>query len=168
VGEYGGHEGGLDGRGVRVAVVAGRFNEHVTRPLLDGAVAALGELGVADDDVHVVWVPGAFEMPLVAKRLTASHDAVVCLGAVIRGETAHFDFVAGECAAGLRQVSLETGVPVVFGVLTTEDLDQAMARAGGARGNKGAEAATSAVGMVALLRSLAPGRPDDEVEAGTC
>jgi 6,7-dimethyl-8-ribityllumazine synthase len=106
--------------------------------------------------VPVVWVPGAFEIPLAAKRLAESgeHDAVVCLGAVIRGDTPHFEYVAGECAAGISRVALDTGVPISFGVLTTEDLDQALARAGGAEGNKGAEAAATAVEMVDLLRQL--------------
>jgi 6,7-dimethyl-8-ribityllumazine synthase len=119
-------------------------------------VATLREHGVVGDDAPVLRVPGAFELPVVAKRLAESGewDAVICLGAVIRGDTPHFDYVAGECAAGLARVALDTGVPVVFGVLTTDDLDQALARAGGAEGNKGAEAAATALETAALLRSL--------------
>ncbi len=154
-------EGTLDARDMRLAIVAGRFNDDVTAPLLAGAAGVLAELGLTD--VPVVWVPGAFEIPLVARRLAESgqYDAVVCLGAVIRGDTPHFDYVAGECAAGIQRVALETGLPIVFGVLTTDDLEQAMARAGGSVGNKGAEAARTAVEMVDLLRRLPRARPDD-------
>ena len=139
---------------MRIAIVAGRFNDHVTKPLLDGALDTLHDLGL--DDVPVYWVPGAFEIPLVAQRLAPSAvDAVICLGAVIRGDTPHFDYVAGECAAGIRRVALDTGVPVVFGVLTTDDLDQAMARTRRREhGHKGSEAARTAVEMVSLLRQL--------------
>jgi 6,7-dimethyl-8-ribityllumazine synthase len=156
MGTYSEFEGTLDATGMRIAIVAGRFNDHVTKPLLDGALATLDDLGLAEVPVH--WVPGAFEIPVVAQRLAASgrYDAIVCLGAVIRGDTPHFDFVAGECAAGVARVALDTGVPCVFGVLTTDDLDQANARAGGAEGNKGAEAARTAVEMVDLLRVLPP------------
>ena len=146
-------EGTLDGEGMR-AIVAGRFNDHVTKPLLAGAIDTLHDLGL--DDVPVYWVPGAFEIPLIAQQLAPSFDAVICLGAVIRGDTPHFDYVAGECAAGIRQVALATGTPVVFGVLTTDDLDQAMARTGGEHGHKGSEAARTAVEMVSLLRQLSP------------
>jgi 6,7-dimethyl-8-ribityllumazine synthase len=141
---------------MRVAIVAGRFNEHVTTPLLAGAQATLAEHGLDPDTVPVVWVPGAFEIPLAAKRLAASGtvDAVICVGAVIQGETAHFEYVAGPCAAGIAQAALDTGVPVAFGVLTTRDERQALDRAGGPAGNKGAEAARTALEMVALLRSL--------------
>ena len=146
----------LDARGLRVAIVVARFNQHVTSLLEDGAVATLAEHGIEGDDAPVFRVPGAFELPVVAKRLaeTGRWDAVICLGAVIRGDTPHFDYVAGECAAGLARVALDTGVPVVFGVLTTDDLDQALARAGGAEGNKGSEAAATALETAALLRSL--------------
>jgi len=156
VGEYAATADDIDARGMRVAVVAGRFNEHVTRPLLDGALATLHEHGIDTASVPVYWVPGAFEIPLVAKRLAASGtlDAVVCLGAVIRGDTAHFEYVAGSCAEGVLRAALDTGVPVVFGVLTTDDEPQALDRAGSAAGNKGAEAAATAVEMVALLREL--------------
>jgi len=146
----------VDTRGLRVATVVARFNQHVTSLLEDGAIATLSEHGVVGDDAPVFRVPGAFELPVVAKRRAESGqwDAVVCLGAVIRGDTPHFDYVAGECAAGLARVALDTGVPVVFGVLTTDDLDQALARAGGAEGNKGSEAAATALETAALLRAL--------------
>jgi 6,7-dimethyl-8-ribityllumazine synthase len=160
MGEYEAYEGSLDGRGMRLAIVAGRFNAHITHPLLDGALATLGEHGVDAATIGVHWVPGAFEIPLVARRLAASGsvDAVVCLGAVIRGETAHFDYVAGPCAAGIAQAGLDTGVPVIFGVLTTNDEQQALDRAGGCEGNKGSEAALTAIEMVTLLRTLPEGR----------
>ena len=164
MGEYTEYEGALDATGMRIAVVAGRFNDHITTPLLDGALATLSKAGL--DDVPVHWVPGAFEIPLVAQRLatTGACDAVICLGAVIRGDTPHFDYVAGECAAGIMRVSLDTGVPIVFGVLTVDDLDQALARCGlpseaGAVGNKGEESAATAVEMVNLLRQLPTREP---------
>jgi 6,7-dimethyl-8-ribityllumazine synthase len=150
------HKGTWDGRGLRVAVVAARFNDAITTVLVDGALGALGRLGVASDDVDLAWVPGAFELPLVARRLAASgtFDAVVCLGAVIRGATPHFDHVAGQCAAGVARVGLDTGVPTIFGVLTTDTLDQAIERAGTKAGNKGADAALAAVELATLLRGL--------------
>ena len=159
MGEYAATEGELDGRGVRVAIVAGRFNDHVTKPLLEGALDQLEQCGIDRADVPVHWVPGAFEIPLVARRLAGSGtvDAVVCLGAVIRGDTAHFDYVAGPCAYGVARAALDTGVPVIFGVLTTDDLTQALDRAGGCEGNKGAEAAATAIEMATLLRSLPGG-----------
>jgi 6,7-dimethyl-8-ribityllumazine synthase len=138
----------LDGVGVRVAVVCGRFNDFITGRLLDGAVAALEKYGAPEPTV--VWVPGAFEIPLAAQALARTHDAVVCLGAVIRGDTPHFDFVAGECASGLQRVQLDTGVPVVFGVLTTNTVAQAEERL-----DKGFESAEVALEMTALLRGLA-------------
>jgi len=146
----------VDTRGLRVATVVARFNQHVTSLLEDGAITTLGEHGIVGDDAPVYRVPGAFELAIVAKRLAESGewDAVICIGAVIRGDTPHFDYVAGECAAGLARVALDTGVPVVFGVLTTDDLDQALARAGGAEGNKGSEAAETALETAALLRAL--------------
>lgn len=156
MGEYAPPAGRFDASDMRVAIVAGRFNEHVTQPLLAGARAVLAEHGLDPDAVPVVWVPGAFEIPLTAKRLAASGtvDAVICVGAVIQGETAHFEYVAGPCAAGIAQAALDTGVPVAFGVLTTHDERQALDRAGGPAGNKGAEAARTALEMVALFRSL--------------
>ena len=161
MGDYAPPPEALDAAGLRLAIVAGRFNDHVTAPLLDGALQTLGALGLDPAAVPVHWVPGAFEIPLVAKQLAASGqvDAVICLGAVIRGDTAHFEYVAGPCAAGLAQAALDTGVPIAFGVLTTNDEQQALDRAGGCQGNKGAEAAATAVEMVALLRQL-PGRAD--------
>ena len=151
--------GDADGAGLRVGVVAARFNEVVTAPLVDGALAGLAHGGVADDAITVVWVPGAFEIPLVAERLAATNDAVVCLGAVIRGETAHFDLVAREAARGIADVARTTGVPCIFEVLATDDLAQARARAGGAHGNKGYEAAVAALEMVDVVRRLARSSP---------
>jgi 6,7-dimethyl-8-ribityllumazine synthase len=140
-------------------VIAASFNEMVVRPLLDGALSCLRALDVADDRIEVVWVPGAFELPLAARTAARSgrFDAVVCLGAVIRGETGHYDLVAGEAARGIREAALETGVPVLFGVLTTETLDQALDRAGGAHGNKGWDAALAATQMVKALDDLRSG-----------
>ena len=154
MGEYARYEGELDATGMRFAIVAARFNSDVTEPLCAGAEKALRDHGAAD--VHVAWVPGAFELPLVAKRFAQSGavDAVVCIGAVIRGETAHFEYVAGECAAGVTRASLDTGVPIAFGVLTVEDREQAQERIGGREGHKGEEAAATAIEMVSLLRNL--------------
>jgi 6,7-dimethyl-8-ribityllumazine synthase len=162
MGEYAPTDADLDASGMRVAVVAGRFNAHITQRLVDGAIKELVGLGGDEPDVH--WVPGAFEIPLVAKRIAscANVDAVICLGAVVRGETAHFEYVAGPCAANIAQVALDTGIPVIFGVLTTNDEEQALDRAGGRDGNKGAEAARTAVEMVQLLRALPPGRGSSE------
>ena len=153
--------GGHDGAGRRFAVVAARFNEVVTGKLVDGALAGLRTRGVADDDVDVAWVPGAFEIPVVAQRLarTGRYDAVICLGAVIRGETAHFELVANEAARGIADVSRACDVPVIFEVLATENLAQAEARAGGPHGNKGWEAAEAALEMAGLLGSLPGGGP---------
>ena len=141
----------LDGHGLRVAIACGRFNDVITDRLLKGARRTLSELGVGDQHIVEVWAPGAFELPLVAKTLAASGrwDAVITLGAVIRGGTPHFEYVAGECAAGVQRVSLDTGVPVVFGVLTVDTVEQAEERLG-----KGAESAETAVEMAQLLRSL--------------
>lgn len=154
MGEYAGHEGTLDATGMRLAIAVARFNRDITERLLEGAERAAREHGA--DDVSIVWVPGAFELPLVAKHLAASGavDAVVCLGAVIRGETAHFEYVAGECASGIARAALDTGVPVVFGVLTVDDRQQALDRVGGKEGHKGEEAATTAIEMVSLLRTI--------------
>ena len=150
-------EGSTDGAGRRVAIVAARFNGHVVQKLLDGATGALRDAGVEDEHVLVAWVPGAFELGLVAKTLAASgrHDAVICLGAVIRGATAHFDFVCRAATDGILRAGLDTGVPVIFGVLTTEDLDQALERSEDAGGhNVGQEGAATAVEMVQLLRRV--------------
>jgi 6,7-dimethyl-8-ribityllumazine synthase len=147
----------VDGSGVRVGLVCGRWNDHVTNRLLEGAENALAVHGVAESDVTQVWVPGAYEAPMAAKALIDSGrvDLVVCLGAVIRGETSHYDFVAGECARGIMDVQLSTGIPVIFGVLTTENLDQALARSSD-EDNKGEECVRTGLEMVNLLRSLRP------------
>ena len=149
-------EGAPEGGGRKVALVAARFNGAITSKLVEGALAGLAHHGVADADVDVVWVPGAFEIPVGARRLAASgtYDAVICLGAVIRGETAHFELVSNECARGVREVARDTGVPVIFEVLATDDLAQAEARAGGAHGNKGWDAAVAALEMASLLDQL--------------
>jgi 6,7-dimethyl-8-ribityllumazine synthase len=150
--------GGLNGAGLRIGIVVGRFNETVTRGLLDGAREGLTRLGVDADAIDVAWTPGSFEVPLVARRMAemGRYDAVICLGAVIRGETPHFDFVAGQAAAGIARAGLDTGVPVIFGVLTTETLEQAINRAGAKAGNKGFDAAMTAVEMASLMRELRP------------
>lgn len=150
------YEGHLRGEGRRVAVVAGRFNALVVDRLVDGALDALRRHGVDDDSVTLVRVPGAFELPLAASRLAASGtvDAVVCVGAVIRGATGHYDHVAGQCAAGLQRAQLDSGVPVIFGVLTTDSVEQALDRAGGKAGNRGADAVAAALEMIDLLRQL--------------
>lgn len=144
------------GRGRRFAIVAARFNEVITAKLLTGAVDCLGSHDVDGDDLDVAWVPGAFELPMVARALAGAgtYDAVICLGAVIRGETPHFDLVAGQAAEGIRRVAEDTGVPVIFGVLTTDTLEQAVERAGGAHGNKGWDAAMAALEMASLLDQL--------------
>ncbi|MDE2305046.1 MAG: 6,7-dimethyl-8-ribityllumazine synthase [Gammaproteobacteria bacterium] len=149
-------EGDLSVRDLRIACVAARFNDFVVQPLLGGALDALARHGVAAQNILVARVPGAFEIPVVASRLAASgrFDAVIALGAVIRGDTPHFDYVAGECAAGLAEVALRTGVPIAFGVLTTDTVEQAMDRCGGKDGNKGADAALTAIETVSLLRKL--------------
>jgi 6,7-dimethyl-8-ribityllumazine synthase len=144
----------LDGLGLRVAIACARFNDHVTVRLLEGARRGLAECKVDADDVTEVWVPGSFELPLIAKSFAESGDvdAVICLGCVIRGETAHFDLVAGQASAGIQRVALDTGIPVVFGVLTTENLEQALARSADAGGeNAGEEGARTAVEMARLL-----------------
>jgi 6,7-dimethyl-8-ribityllumazine synthase len=148
-----GSEPDLSGADLHVAVIVSRYNEDVTRRLLRGALSTLEERGVGEPDVF--WVPGALEIPVTALTLAekGQHDAIVCLGCVIRGETFHFEVVAGQAAAGVMQVQLDTGVPVAFGVLTTEDKDQAMARSG-PKNNKGAEAADAAIEMANLLRSI--------------
>jgi 6,7-dimethyl-8-ribityllumazine synthase len=148
--------GDFASRGRRFAVAAARFNELVVSKLVEGAVACLRAHGVAEDDLDVAWVPGAFELPLAARMLaaTGTYDGVVCLGAVIRGETAHFDHVAGQAAAGIREAGEATGVPVIFGVLTTDTLEQALDRAGGKHGNKGWDAAMAAMEMASLLEQV--------------
>ncbi len=156
MGTYSAHTGELDASGLRFAIVVARFNHDITSALLDGAVRALADAGAADDDVSVWWVPGAFELPVVAKRLAESGraDAVICLGAVIRGETAHFDFVAGGATQGIVDVAVRTGVPVVFGVLTVDTMQQALDRIGGSEGHKGEEAAHTAIETARLLAEI--------------
>lgn len=149
-------EGYLNGAGLKFAVVISRFNHFITGHLLDGAEDALKRHGVADDDITVVWVPGAFEIPLVAKKLAQSgkYNGVICLGAVIRGATPHFDYVAAEVAKGVAAVGLDTGVPVVFGVITTDNIEQAIERAGTKSGNKGWDAAITALELADLTRKI--------------
>ena len=149
-------EGDFSATTARFAIAVGRFNEFIVESLLAGALDALKRHGVNENNITVVRVPGAFELPVVVKKLAASggHDAIIALGAVIRGGTPHFDYVAGQCASGLAAVSLETGVPVSFGVLTTDTIEQAIERAGTKAGNKGADAAMTALEMVSLLRNI--------------
>lgn len=149
-------QGKLDGAGRRFAIAVARFNSLVTERLLDGAVDALTRHGVADDDITVVWVPGAYELPLACRWLAESkdHDAVVALGTVIRGATPHFDYVCAQAARGVLDASTSTGKPVAFGVLTTETLDQALERAGSKAGNKGSEAAMTALEMLQVRAAL--------------
>jgi 6,7-dimethyl-8-ribityllumazine synthase len=149
-------EGELLARDLRFVVVAARFNEFVVEPLVRGALDALKRHGVLEKQIEIVRVPGAFEMPVVVRKLALSqrYDAIITLGAVIRGQTPHFDYVAGECAGGVARIALETGVPVAFGVLTTDTVEQAVDRAGGKAGNKGADCALVAIEMANLLRRL--------------
>lgn len=150
------YEGMLTGRGRRFGIVVGRFNEFICGKLLEGARDALVRHEVEPDNIDVAWVPGSFEIPMVAKRLALSerYDAVICLGAVIRGATPHFDYVAAEVSKGVAAVGLDTGVPVIFGVLTTDTIEQAIERAGTKAGNKGFEAAMTAIEMAGLLDAI--------------
>ena len=147
-------EGKLVATDMKVGIVAGRFNEFITSKLVGGAMDGLLRHDVKDEDVDIAWVPGAFEIPLVASKMAKSgkYDAVICLGAVIRGDTTHYDYVCNEVSKGIATVSLESGIPVMFGVLTTENIEQAIARAGSKGGNKGYDCALSAIEMVNLLR----------------
>lgn len=149
-------EGNLTAKGFAFGIVASRFNEFITARLLDGALDALRRHGADEDKITVARVPGSYEIPLVAKKMAASHqyDAVICLGTVIRGATPHFEYIAGEVAKGVAMVGLDTGVPVVFGVLTTDSIEQAVERAGTKAGNKGFDAACAAIEMANLLREL--------------
>ncbi|MBY0096846.1 6,7-dimethyl-8-ribityllumazine synthase [Mesobacillus maritimus] len=149
-------EGNLVASGLKVAIVVGRFNEFITSKLLGGAQDALKRHGVADEDVDIAWVPGAFEIPLIAQKManTGRYDAVVTLGTVIRGATPHFDFVCNEAAKGVSATALNSGVPISFGVLTTDSIEQAIERAGTKAGNKGWEAATTAIEMANLCRNI--------------
>ena len=149
-------EGKLQAQGMRFALVVSRFNDFITAKLLEGALDTLRRHGASDEEIAVAWVPGAYEIPLTAKRLAASgdYDAVIALGAVIRGSTPHFEYVAAEVSKGVAQVSLEAGLPVIFGVLTTDTIEQAIERAGSKSGNKGASAALAAVEMVDLFKKI--------------
>ena len=149
-------EGEPDASGLKIGIVVSRFNDFITSHLLSGALEALGQHGADEKDIEVVRVPGAFEIPMAAKKLcdAKKYDAVVCLGAVIRGATPHFDYVAGEAARGVATIAREAGIPVVFGVLTTDNVEQAVERAGGKSGNKGVDAALAAVEMATLYRKL--------------
>ncbi len=149
-------EGQLIAKGMRFAIIASRFNEFISSKLMEGAIDALFRHDAAKEDITVVWVPGAFEMPVVAKKLAlcGHYDAIICVGAVIRGATSHFDYVANEVSKGIASVSLDTGVPISFGVLTTDTIEQAIERAGTKAGNKGFESAMAAVEMVSLFKEL--------------
>ena len=149
-------EGKLVATDMKVGIVAGRFNEFITSKLVGGAMDGLLRHDVKDEDVDIAWVPGAFEIPLVASKMAKSgkYDAVICLGAVIRGDKTHYDYVCNEVSKGIATVSLESGIPVMFGVLTTENIEQAIARAGSKGGNKGYDCALGAVEMVNLLRTI--------------
>ena len=151
-------EGELLARDLRFAIVAARFNDFVVEPLVGGALDALKRHGVSAQQIEIVRVPGAFDIPIVARKLALSrrYQALIALGAVIRGDTPHFDYVAGECAAGIARIALESGVPIAFGVLTTDTVEQATDRAGGKAGNKGADAALVAMELANLLRRLDP------------
>ncbi|GMU93967.1 MAG: 6,7-dimethyl-8-ribityllumazine synthase [Candidatus Hydrogenedentota bacterium] len=149
-------EGSLIAKGKKFAVVVSRFNAFISERLLDGAVDGLTRHGVKDEEITVVWAPGSYEIPLVAKKLAASktYDAIIALGAVIRGSTSHFDYVAGESAKGVAHAAYETGVPVIFGILTTDSIEQAVERAGTKSGNKGFDAAMTAIEMANLMEQL--------------
>ncbi len=150
-------EGVLLGKGLKIAMVVSRFNEFVTNKLLEGAQDALLRHDVSQDDIDVAWVPGSFEIPLVAQKLaqTNRYDAVICLGAIIRGATPHFEYIAAEVTKGIAQAGLSTGVPVIFGVITSDTLEQAIERAGTKSGNKGFDAAVSAIEMANLMKNVA-------------
>ena len=150
------YEGQLMGKGLKFALVISRFNEFITGKLLDGAQDALLRHGVSDEDIEVAWVPGSFEIPLVAKKLaqTRKYDAIICLGAVIRGGTPHFEYIAAEVTKGIAKVSLDADLPVVYGIITTDNLEQAIERAGTKVGNKGFDAAVEAIEMANLMRGI--------------
>lgn len=150
------YEGKLVAEGLKFGIVAGRFNEFITGKLVEGALDALARHGAADEDIEIAWVPGSFEIPLAAQKMAKSgkYDAVICLGALIRGSTPHFDYIAAEASKGIAQVGMSTGVPTIFGVITTENIEQAIERAGTKAGNKGFDAAMTAIEMANLLRSM--------------
>ena len=149
-------EGKVVGKKEKIGIVCARFNEFIVSKLLGGAVDGLVRHGISEENIDVAWVPGAFEIPVVAKKLACSkkYDAVICVGAVIRGDTSHYDYVCNEVSKGVAQVGLETGVPVLFGIVTTENIEQAIARAGSKAGNKGYDCALSAIEMVNLLEQI--------------
>ena len=149
-------EGNLTAEHIRIGIVAARFNEFITSTLLNGALDSLKRRGVTEDDIQIAWVPGAFEIPLIASKMAKSgkYDAVICLGAVIRGSTSHYDYVCSEVSKGIAAVALDSGIPVLFGVLTTDNIEQAIERAGTKAGNKGFDCGESAVEMVNLIRQL--------------
>lgn len=149
-------EGNLVSKDIRVGIVAARFNEFITSKLISGAMDGLVRHNVNEDNIHIAWVPGAFEIPLIASKMARSgnYDAIICLGAVIRGATSHYDYVCNEVSKGIAVISLETGVPVMFGVVTTDNIEQAIERAGTKAGNKGYDCALGAIEMVNLLRSI--------------
>ncbi|MDZ7671260.1 MAG: 6,7-dimethyl-8-ribityllumazine synthase [Halanaerobiales bacterium] len=150
------YEGNLIGKGQKVGIVVGRFNEFISGKLLEGALDGLKRHEVSEDDIEIAWVPGSFEIPLTAKKMASSgkYDGVICLGAVIRGETPHFDYVSSEVSKGTAQVGLDTDVPVIFGVLTTDTIEQAISRAGTKSGNKGFDAALSMIEMINLFDNI--------------
>ena len=150
------YEGQMSGRGLKIAIVVARFNEFITSKLLSGALDVLKRHEVADENISVAWVPGCFEIPIIAKKFAESKnfDAVICLGAVIRGATTHYDYVCNEVSKGIAQVSLEYGMPVLFGVLTTENIEQAVERSGSKAGNKGTECALAAIEMIQVLKQI--------------
>lgn len=149
-------EGNVVAKGIKIGIVASRFNEFIVTKLIGGAQDACIRHGVADDDIELAWVPGAFEIPMVAKKMAESgkYDAVLCLGAVIKGSTSHYDYVCAEVSKGVAMVALETGVPTLFGILTTDNIEQAIERAGAKAGNKGYDAACSAIEMVNLMKTI--------------
>lgn len=151
--------GDMNGQGLRVAVVVARFNEFITRQLLSGALETLARHGVRDDDVSVAWVAGSFELPVVARALakTGRYDSIICLGAVIRGETGHYEMVAGQASSGTGAVAMETGIPTIFGVLTTENIEQAINRSGGKSGNVGSTSAATAIETARLIQAINTG-----------
>ena len=151
--------GDINGQGLRVGIVVARFNEVITKQLLEGALETLTRCGVRDGDITVAWVPGSFELPVVARAFAKSgrYDAIICLGAVIRGETTHYDMVAGQASGGAGAIGMDTGIPTIFGVLTTENMEQAINRAGGKSGNMGANAALAAIETAAVIAAVNTG-----------
>ncbi len=149
-------EGVYCGEGLKIGIIASRFNEFITSKLVSGAQDCLVRHGVNDDDISVAWVPGAFEIPVIAKRMAKSkkYDAIICVGAVIRGATSHYDYVCNEVSKGIAAVSIDTGIPVLFGILTTDTIEQAIERAGTKAGNKGSDCAMSALEMVNLIKNI--------------